>query len=407
MIPPIFPSFFAGGFECSSHRRFDGRRLDLIAATRHDEWAREDYRRLQSVDIHTARDGIRWHLVETRPGCYDWSSVLPMLRAARETGQTVIWDVLHYGWPDHLDIWSADWVRAFERFASAFARLVEAELPAPHFFAPVNEPSFFAFAGGTRGFFAPHARNRGPSLKTQLARAAIGASGAILSHLPQARLVHTDPLIHVQNHPERPQNRATARRYNSAQFAVWDAICGREQPELGGDPQFLDIVGANYYVHNQWFHPGGHGAMIAPSHSSHRPLRHLLREVWNRYQRPLFLAETGIEGEARAPWLAYIGNEIRALLAEEIPVSGVCLYPICNHPGWDNDRHCPNGLWDYADDDGHREIYHPLAQELAHQQHLFAQMEAAPPELRAEFVAEPQEAEFDSAAREMAALTVI
>ena len=31
--PSLFRSFFLGGFECSTHRRKDGRRLDLIAAT--------------------------------------------------------------------------------------------------------------------------------------------------------------------------------------------------------------------------------------------------------------------------------------------------------------------------------------------------------------------------------------
>ena len=38
-----FQSFFMAGFECSSHRRADGRRLDLLASTGHDRWAAEDY----------------------------------------------------------------------------------------------------------------------------------------------------------------------------------------------------------------------------------------------------------------------------------------------------------------------------------------------------------------------------
>jgi len=49
-------------------------------------------------------------------------------------------------------------------------------------------------------------------------------------------------------------------------------------------------------------------------------------------------------------------------------VQGVCLYPIVNHPGWDDDRHCYNGLFDYADDWGNREVFEPLANELARQQ---------------------------------------
>ncbi|RWO95779.1 MAG: hypothetical protein EOQ99_33560, partial [Mesorhizobium sp.] len=32
----VFASFFMAGFECSSHRRGDGVRLDLIRATAHD-----------------------------------------------------------------------------------------------------------------------------------------------------------------------------------------------------------------------------------------------------------------------------------------------------------------------------------------------------------------------------------
>jgi hypothetical protein len=43
-----------------------------------------------------------------------------------------------------------------------------------------------------------------------------------------------------------------------------------------------------------------------------------------------------------------------------IPVLGICLYPICNHPGWVDDRHCHNGLYDYPDGNGHRDAYRPL-----------------------------------------------
>lgn len=58
-------------------------------------------------------------------------------------------------------------------------------------------------------------------------------------------------------------------------------------------------------------------------------------------------------------------------MQEGVPIEGVCLYPILNHPGWDNDRHCTNGLWDYADDEGNRQIYKPLAAELEQQQQRF------------------------------------
>ena len=81
-----FRSFFMGGFECSTHRLRSGRRLDVIAATAHDRLALADYRRLADVGMTTIRDGLRWHLIERTPGKYDFSSVLPMLSAARQAG---------------------------------------------------------------------------------------------------------------------------------------------------------------------------------------------------------------------------------------------------------------------------------------------------------------------------------
>src|SRR5947199_885656 len=82
---PVFNGFFAAGFECSTHRLRSGRRLDLIAATQHDRFAQLDYARLQRQGIRLAREGVRWHLVEATPGRYDFSSVLPIMRAARAT----------------------------------------------------------------------------------------------------------------------------------------------------------------------------------------------------------------------------------------------------------------------------------------------------------------------------------
>ena len=73
-----FKSFFLGGFECSCHVLRSGRRLDMIAATCHDRFAAADYERLNSVGIYSARDGVRWHLIETSristtgPACCRW-----------------------------------------------------------------------------------------------------------------------------------------------------------------------------------------------------------------------------------------------------------------------------------------------------------------------------------------------
>jgi len=383
----IFQSFWMGGFECSTHRlprrktlgRFAGQRLDLIASTRHDEFALQDYTRLQDAGIRTARDGVRWHLIEKTPFRYDFSSLLPMLQAARRTQTEIIWDLHHYGWPDGLNIWGAAFVDRFERFARATARVILEETGGPIYVTPVNEMSFVSWGGGDAGFLNPFAKGRGPELKAQLVRAAIAATQAVLDVAPSARIFHAEPIIHIAVDPDYPDEAPAAEAYRQSQFQAWDMIAGRFCPELGGRPEYLDVIGVNYYSNNQWIHQDPNtpasrrrkDVLLPPSHPLHRPVREMLSEVYERYRRPIFIAETGIEGDARPSWLRYIGQEARAAAASGVALEGLCLYPIIDYPGWGDDRHCYSGLWGYADDEGRREIYEPLAGELAHQQQLW------------------------------------
>ena len=383
----IFKSFWIGGYECSTHRlprrkslgRFAGQRLDLIQSTRHDEFAFEDYSRLKEVGIRTARDGVRWHLIEKTPFRYDFSSLMPMLQAARQTETQIIWDLLHYGWPDGLSIWGAEFVNRFARFARSTAQVILEETGGPLFITPVNEISFVAWGGGDAGFLNPFGKGRGPELKAQLVRAAIAAIEAVREVDPGARITLAEPIIHIAPDPWYPDEAPAAEAYRQSQFQAWDMIAGKFCPELGGRPEYLDVVGVNYYSNNQWIHQDPNlphsrrrqGVLLLPSHPLHRPVREMLKEVYERYRRPVFIAETGIEGDARPSWLRYIGQEARAAAAQGVELEGLCLYPIIDYPGWGDDRHCHSGLWGYADDEGRRPLYEPLAEELAHQRQLW------------------------------------
>ena len=370
---PLFRSFFSGGFECSTHRRPDGRRLDMVAATAHDRHVAADYRRLRENGIRTAREGIRWHLTERSPGRYDFSSVLPQVRAARDAGLQVIWDVCHYGWPDDLDPFGAEFARRLGQLAGAFTRLLVEEGESVPFLAPINEISFLTWAGGEMGYLNPFGVRRGDELKRRLVRATIAAIDAIRNVAPGARICHVDPVFHAIADESRPHEASAAEECRQLQYEAWDMLAGRQQPHLGGRPDYLDVIGVNYYPWNQWIFVNRReaGPTLQRTHPRYRPFRELLAEVGERYGRPLFVAETGTEGDARAEWLRYVGDETRAALDAGVDVHGICLYPIVNFPGWDNDRHCHNGLWDYADDRGERAIYRPLATELRRQIQLF------------------------------------
>lgn len=373
---PVFNSYFMAGFECSTHHRRSGRRLDMVAATEHDKFALLDYARIKSRGMRTAREGIRWHLVEQRPGRYDFASVRPILQAAEATDTQVIWDLCHFGWPDDIDILKPEFVTRLARFAEAFARLLADETNLASFFVPINEISFFSWAGGEEGALNPFVTGRGFELKCQLVRASIAAMDAIWAVNPSARFVHVDPIIHVVAHPDRPEDRSQAEEYRLSQFQAWDMLGGRLWPELGGEEKYLDIIGVNYYYHNQWFYDikgfrrSHEFKPLSRTNPAYRPLREILREVYERYRRPMFMAETGAENNARTSWLRYITDETEAALLDGIPLDGICLYPILNHPGWNDDRHCQNGLWDYADKNGDRKIYQPLAAQLQRSQKI-------------------------------------
>jgi beta-glucosidase/6-phospho-beta-glucosidase/beta-galactosidase len=370
---PLFNSFFLAGFECSSHRRHDGRRLDLLSATRHDRFAAEDYRRLSEHQISTVRDGLRWHLIETAPGRYDWSSFLPMLRSARENGTQPIWDLCHYGWPDDIDIWSSTFVERFARFSAKAAEVVRDETSAAPFYCPINEMSFWAWAGGEVGRFNPGCHGRGGDLKRQLVRASIAAIDAIRTVDPRARFITAEPLINLVCGSPVPEHIQASETYRLSQFEALDMLKGTLEPELGGSPEFIDIVGVNYYPDNQWYHCG---PTIPMGHHAYRPLSDMLAEVHERYQRPIVIAETGAEGSGRAAWLHYVCSEVRFAREDGVPIEGVCLYPILDYPGWDNDRTCWVGLMSDADDEGRRTVCPRFAAELRRQQAIFEDVHA-------------------------------
>jgi beta-glucosidase/6-phospho-beta-glucosidase/beta-galactosidase len=403
-----FRSFFLGGFECSTHRRRDGRRIDVLASTGHDVHAAADYEQLAAFGIRTVREGFRWHRIESRAGReYDFSTVRPLVRAARETGTQVIWDLLHFGWPDDIDPLGPSFVRRFARYARACATMLAEETDAAPFYVPVNEISFLAWGGADVGWINPYLHHRGFEFKVQLCRAAIEAIEAIRDVQPHARIATAEPVINVVPLDVSDADQcAEAEGHRQAQFQAWDMLAGHLWPQIGGDPKYLDLLGVNFYYNNQRVH--GAGLLTDRRDARYRPFRAMLQEVHARYGRPLFVAETGIEGEAhvngvppyemplphhedaRPEWLRYIGAEVRAARARGVPVEGICLYPVLNHLGWDDDRHCQNGLLDFPHDhDGRRGVIAPFADELARQQALFAPPTVAHPRRSASHLVMP------------------
>jgi hypothetical protein len=291
----------------------------------------------------------------------------------------VIWDLFHYGYPDDLDLFSEDFPKRFADYCHAAARFVCAQSSGPCFFTPVNEPSFFAWAGGHVGRFAPHCIGKGVELKRALIRAAIHGINAIRASVPAARIVNVDPLCHVVPPLEKPELQKDADWFNEhAVFESWDMLCGRKMPELGGTRQHLDIVGINYYWTNQW-ELGRDEQPLAEDDPRRVPLRELIRRVYERYGGDLLITETAHVDDMRPQWLRYVADETEALLDAGIPLRGVCLYPILGMPEWhDQDKWTQMGLWELNEcEEGlSRVICEPMLQALRKAQRIERRIKA-------------------------------
>src|SRR3954468_9184699 len=222
----IFSSFWMAGFESACHVNSKGVRLDMIHATQHDRFVEEDYANLTRMDIHSVRETVRWHLVERTPGVFDFASMDLMIEAARRHGLQLVWDHLHYGWPDGLDIFTPAFIDRFAQFARAVARHVRESSDAVPFYTPVNEMSFFAGAAGEVGWFYPYGKGRGGELKRQLIPACIAAIDAIRDVDSRARIAVVEPLIHVVPPKGRPELANEAAAYRNSQFEACDMLTG-------------------------------------------------------------------------------------------------------------------------------------------------------------------------------------
>ncbi|MDB5825961.1 MAG: glycosyl transferase group 1, partial [Variovorax sp.] len=259
-------------------------------------------------------------------------------------------------------------------------------------YQPVNEISFLSWAVGNTSLIHPHSgvsAARAHEAKCNLVRAAIRACDALWAVEPRARIVHTDPLIHVTHAPGADSEAVRrASELNLSQYEAWDMLAGRSEPGLGGAARYLDILGVNYYHSNQWEHPSDERLHWHRGDPRRVDLADMIETLWRRYERPIFIAETGHVGDGRAIWLDEVATAALRCRARAVPLHGICLYPLVDRPDWqDLGQWHHSGLWDVPasptqPDDAHRTVprllNQPYAQRLAFwQTQLDAHVDAA------------------------------
>ena len=353
-----FKTFWQAGFEGADHVNSKGQALDMVAQTGHLAQLDGDYRRLARCGILTIRESAGWRVVQGREAA-DFSTVIQRAAAAQRHGMQILWSAMHYGMPPGVDPLDADFAALFADYCGQLARALEPfRGDSAPVFTPINEISFHCWAISHSNIFHPWRSvgfERGDELKRILVRAAILGADAFRKVMPDARMLHVDPLVHIVAPANEPGLEAVAAAERAHQFDAWDMLAGRLHPELGGGPEYLDIVGVNYYPPNQW--ECGSNARLDwhLKDPRRRSLADLLDQAWRRYGRPIALSETSHLGSAKAPWLAHIVAETGAALRAGVPVEGICLYPAVDRPDWEDASHWhDSGLWHIAPNDPSR-----------------------------------------------------
>lgn len=365
-----FRSFWMAGYECSDKLNAHRERVDLITLTGHLDKLDEDYELLKTFDIITVREGIRWSFVEVRPYQYDWTVVEKMIRCGIKHNIQQIWDICHFGFPDGLSPLDGDFTPRLVSICKAFVQLYRSI--APHqelIITPINEVSFLSWLGGEAAGTVPYQTNNGWEVKYHLMKAFIAAVEAMRAIDPKVRILTTEPLVDMV--PELPvtiEGELEAHFQNELQFQTLEMLCGNICPELGGKPEYLDILGFNFYYNNRWvINNQGFLPWVNEANDQRwRPLSDLLFEAYSRYNRPFVITETSHSGNHRPDWMSSIAEECGILLSAGLPLWGVCLYPIIDRPDWDN-LSCwhHSGLWDHGLTDlTERVLYQPYANAL-------------------------------------------
>ncbi len=381
-----FDSFWMAGFECADMLNAFGNRVDFLNTTGHLDLLEEDYDNLDLFKIKTVREGIRWAHIEKKPYEYDWSTVSIMIQCGMQKGIQQVWDMCHFGFPDDLTPLHPLFARRFAALCKAFVRFYRTVDPTGTIIiTPINEVSFISWLGGDVCGTSPYCRNYGWEVKYSLMKAYIAGIEAAKEADNTVRILTTEPLVNMVPPLNATEEQLEqARRIHENQFQVLEILCGNICPELNGRPHYLDILGFNFYHNNQWII---HTHDFLPwknefNDSRWRSLSDLLTEVFNRYKRPLVLSETSHPKEHRPDWIEFIAGECASLITQQIPLWGVCWYPVVDRPDWDHLHPWHNsGLWDVEISEENipvRVLHQPSAQALLQAQELLGALVKCP-----------------------------
>ena len=357
----VFASFWMGGFEGADHVNGLGVELDMAKCNGHLDQLSADHARAAALGIRTVRESIGWRVCEPRPGVFDVDRPLRISESARRHGLQVLWTFMHYGTPPDVSLLDDSFCERFVRFAVTMARALSTGRDPgerPPVYNLINEIGFLSWAVSETNLVHayrsdPREANRmvvsGFDVKRRLVDATLAATEAIRCIDPSTRFLQVEPVIHVTAPRDRPDLAERADQVDSHQWQVWEMLRGDVNALSHRHAPTLDLIGVNHYHAGQWEVSTGDRLDWHRRDPRRRPFGSMLRQAWERYRRPMIVAETSHVGEGRAPWLDEVAAEVSVARTAQVDVRGICLYPLVDRADWNDPVHWHrSGLWDVA-----------------------------------------------------------
>ncbi len=365
------PPAIWGGVECSVVR-VGGEWRDQVCETGHHARGIGDIDRLAALGVRSVRYPVLWERTsEGFSGGWHWHD--QQLAALQRRGIAVVAGLLHHGsgpgGTDLLDPLLPEKLAVHAGMAARRYGFVQA-------WVAVNEPLTTARFSCLYGHWYPHLRDLDAFLRAvaNQCRAVLLASRAIRQHLPDATFMQTEDIGRVF---ATTPLQAQARFENDRRWLSLDLLCGhldrthpwrsafeaagvpaRHLDELATGEAAPDLIGVNHYVtsdrfldHRVALYPphlrGSNGQMSYADTEAVRAgfgpgetgWEARLREVWQRYRRPMILSEVhlGCDDPAESVrWLMEAWTAARTLRAEAIPVQALTAWALFGLVDWDS-----------------------------------------------------------------------
>lgn len=304
-----------------------GRRIaDQLLLTGHRDRV-GDIGLLAELGVNAVRYPALWEHVAPRGlAAADWSWPDRRLLELRRRGMRPVVGLLHHGHgPRGMSLLHPGFPAAFARYAAAAAQ----RYPWVDTWLPINEPLTTARFSGLYGWWHPHARSEPIFALMLLAQCqAVRLAGrAIRRANPAARVLVNEDVGWTFSTPPLSE---PADHLNQRRWLTWDLLEGRVTPEhplhgllastpasrrllaaLADDPEPPDLLGVDHYLTSDRFLD--HRLAMYPEWAGETPyvdveacrmpglpaagLRRAIAETWQRYRRPIVLAEVALAGE--------------------------------------------------------------------------------------------------------------